>query len=147
MDDLDRAIINELQVGIAICERPFAALADGFGINEAEMIGRLQDLLDDGMLSRFGPMYHAEKLGGGLTLAALKVPQADFERVTALVNAHPEVAHNYARDHDLNMWFVVATDDPGRVDSVLAEIERESGLRVFNFPKREEFYVGLRLAV
>jgi hypothetical protein len=39
-------------------------------------------------------MYHAERLGGGLSLVAMKIPPGDFERVAGIVNAMPEVAHN-----------------------------------------------------
>jgi DNA-binding Lrp family transcriptional regulator len=143
MDTIDRLIVNELQIGVPICERPYAEVAARLGISEQVLIDRLQKLLDDGLLSRFGPMYHAERLGGALTLAALKVPAADFAWVTELVNAHPEVAHNYARDHELNMWFVLGTEAPQRIAEVIAMIEQETGLRVYNMPKLEEFYVGL----
>ncbi len=92
-------------------------------------------------------MYHAERLGGGLTLAAMQVPPERYEAVAAQVNAHPEVAHNYAREHRLNMWFVLATEAPHRIGEVLAEIERETGCTVLDLPKRAEFHIGLRLAV
>ena len=147
MDATDRAIINELQNGFPICERPYADVAARLGIDEQELIDRVQALLDAGALSRFGPMYHAERLGGALTLAALSVPEAEYERVAALVNAHPEVAHNYAREHALNMWFVLATETPQRIDAVIAAIAQETGLKVYNMPKLEEFYVGLRFEI
>ncbi len=147
MDDLDRHIINELQGGLPVCERPFAEVASKLGISEDDLIERLEVLLNDGMLSRFGPMFHAERLGGGLTLAAIAVPDARFEEVTDLVNEHTEVAHNYARDHKLNMWFVLATETPERISEVISEIESETGLDVVNMPKQEEYYIGLRLAV
>jgi DNA-binding Lrp family transcriptional regulator len=147
MDIIDRKIINELQAGLPVCEAPYAEAAATLGLDESELIDRLRALLDAGYLSRFGPMYHAERLGGGLTLAALHVPEADFERVTHQVNAFPEVAHNYARDHYLNMWFVLATETPERIDEVLGAIERETGLKVYNMPKRDEFFVGLRFEV
>ena len=89
-------------------------------------------------------MYHAEKLGGALTLAAIAVPEARFDAVAEQVNAHAEVAHNYAREHHLNMWFVLATEQPGRIEEVIAEIEAETGLTVYNMPKREEYFIGLR---
>lgn len=147
MDAVDRAIVNDLQAGIAVSERPYAEAAARLGLSEPELLARLQALLDRCVLSRFGPMYHAERLGGALTLAAMKVPAADFERVTAIVNGFPEVAHNYEREHALNMWFVLATDDPTRIDAVIAEIERATGYTVYNLPKLEEFYVGLRFEV
>jgi DNA-binding Lrp family transcriptional regulator len=144
LDALDRAIINELQGGFPICDRPYAVAAERLGTGEDELIRRLDALLEDGLLTRFGPLYHAERLGGGLTLAAMKIPPADFERVAALVNAHPEVAHNYEREHALNMWFVLATGTPERIGAVIGEIERETGYPVCNLPKLEEFFVGLR---
>jgi len=63
------------------------------------------------------------------------------------VNAHPEVAHNYAREHKLNMWFVLSVEQPERIKEVIAEIEAETGLPVYDMPKQEEFYVGLRVEV
>jgi len=147
MDAVDRAIVNDLQAGIAVSERPYAEAAARLGLSESELLARLQTLLDRRVLSRFGPMYHAERLGGALTLAAMKVPAEDFERVAAIVNGFPEVAHNYAREHAFSMWFVLATDDPARIDAVIAEIEQATGYTVYNLPKREEFYVGLKLEV
>lgn len=144
MDDIDRAIVNALQGGFPLSERPYAQAAQAIGIDETELLTRLERLLADGVLSRFGPMYHAERLGGALTLAALRAPEAEFERVAEIVNAFPEVAHNYAREHEFSMWFVLATETPERRAEVIGEIERATGLRVYDFPKREEYYVGLR---
>ena len=144
MDDIDRRIINRLQGGFPICEHPSREAARELGIGEEELIERLKRMLEDRRLSRFGPMYHAEKLGGGLSLCAMAIPEEKFEAVAEQVNAFPEVAHNYARDHQLNMWFVLATETPERIEEVLEEIERVTGYRVYNMPKLEEFYVGLR---
>lgn len=144
LDATDRRIVNALQGGFPLSERPYAEAAAGLGLTEAELLARLQRLLANGTLSRFGPMYHAERLGGGLTLAAMQVAPDDFERVAAIVNAFPEVAHNYEREHALNMWFVLATETPERINQVIAAIERDTGHTVYNLPKREEFFVGLR---
>ena len=147
LDDADRRIVNRLQDGLPLVERPYAAVAAELDLSEGELLYRLERLLEDGVLSRFGPMYHAERLGGGLTLAALEVPEADYERVTAAVNAFPEVAHNYRREHRLNMWFVLATETPERIGETIEAIEAATGLAVFNMPKQEEFHVRLHLPV
>lgn len=147
MDELDRAIINQLQGGFPLCDRPYAAVAQQLGCSESELLARLERLLRDKVLSRFGPMYHAERLGGGLSLAAMKIPPEDFERVAGIVNAMPEVAHNYARDHALNMWFVLATETPQGQSEALARIERESGYPVCNMPKIKEYFVGLKFQI
>ena len=147
MDAVDRAIVNGLQGGFPVSDRPYAEVAAQLDLTEDELIRRLDALVENGTLTRFGPMYHAERLGGALTLAAMKIPAADFERVAGIVNGFPEVAHNYAREHPLNMWFVLATETPERIDEVIAEIGRATGYKVYNMPKLAEFYVGLRFTV
>lgn len=145
MDAVDRQIINRLQDGFPVCQFPYREIAEQLQLGEQELLMRLQVLLDEGILSRFGPMYHAEQMGGALTLAALKVPDSRFEAVADIVNAFPEVAHNYARHHVLNMWFVIATEQPQQVEAVIQAIASQTGLSVFNMPKIDEYFVGLKL--
>lgn len=145
IDDTDKKLIDRLQAGLPIVEEPFAAIASEVDLEEDEVIRRVQNLLDRKILSRFGPMYDAVRLGGGLTLAAMAVPKDRFDEVVELVNAHPEVAHNYRRDHHLNMWFVLATERPERIEIVLADIQDETGLDVIDLPKEQEYFLDLRL--
>jgi DNA-binding Lrp family transcriptional regulator len=146
MDDIDRRLINALQGGFPVWERPYAEVGSRLGLNEDDVIARLERLVEDGALSRFGPMYDAERLGGGLTLAAMAVPEERFEEVAAIVNGFPEVAHNYERTQELNMWFVVATERPERIGEVLRQIEAATGLAVLDLPKLEEYFLELRLS-
>jgi DNA-binding Lrp family transcriptional regulator len=129
-----------------VSERPFHDAGALLGLAEDELIARVQRLLEEGVLTRFGPLYQAERLGGAYALAAMRVPRADFERVAAAVNALPEVAHNYEREHAFNMWFVLATETGDGIARAAGRIERETGLPVYLMPKREEFFVGLKFA-
>ena len=146
LDELDRAVINRLQGGFPVCDRPYATAADSVGTDEATLIGRLGDLLADGTLTRFGPMFDVERMGGAFSLCALAAPRDDFDRITALVNAHPEVAHNYERDHALNMWFVMACVSREDIPRVLADIEAETGCTVYDFPREAEYFIELKLS-
>ncbi|MDO8330649.1 MAG: AsnC family transcriptional regulator [Fluviicoccus sp.] len=139
----DRALINRLQRGLPIVPQPYAAVAAELGLTEADLLARLQHLLDTGILSRFGPMFQIERAGGRFTLAAIAVPPERFEEVAAVVNAFPEVAHNYQRTHALNMWFVVATATPEQCADTLRRIEAATGLPVRDMPKEREFRVHL----
>lgn len=147
MDKIDRAIVNTLQQEFPLSERPFAEAAALLGLRESDLIERVETMLEDRVLTRFGPLFQAERLGGAYALAAMRVPRDDFERVAAAVNALPEVAHNYERDHDFNMWFVLATETADGIARAVERIERETGLHVYLMPKREEFFVGLNLPV
>jgi DNA-binding Lrp family transcriptional regulator len=146
MDDTDRRLINALQGDFPVCDRPYAEVGERLGLSEEEVMARLERLLEGGVLSRFGPMYDAERLGGGLTLAAMAVPEERFDEVAAIVNGFPEVAHNYERTHELNMWFVLATGRPDRIAEVLSDIKATTGLAVHNLPKIEEYFLELKLS-
>ncbi|MDH3194711.1 MAG: Lrp/AsnC family transcriptional regulator [Hyphomicrobiales bacterium] len=147
LNRIDRQLLKHLQDGIAVEQHPFRAVARDLGISEEDVIARIQRLLDDGTLTRFGPLFNADEMGGAFCLCAMSVPSARFEAVAFTVNAFPEVAHNYERAHRLNMWFVLACEKPNRIAAVAAEIEAETGLAVLLFPKEAEFYVGLRVPV
>ncbi len=145
LSDIDRQILATLQGDFPICERPYAEAAAQLGIGEAELLARLESLLADKVLTRFGPMFQIEEMGGAFVLAALAVPEARYEEVTALVNALPQVAHNYRREHQLNMWFVLATESKAGIADAIAQIEHDTGLPVYAFPKEREFFVEMKL--
>lgn len=147
LSQLDKGLINLLQHGLPVCERPFLQIAQELNSSEDEIIEHLNQLLESKVLSRFGPMFDAACLGGAFTLAALSVPDEDFEKVTEQVNSFEQIAHNYRRDHAFNMWFVIATESQEEIDQVIEKIEEKTQLSVLNTPKLEEFYVGLYLPV
>jgi DNA-binding Lrp family transcriptional regulator len=146
-DPTERAIINGLQGGFPLTSRPFRAAGAALGLSEGELIEGLEHLLESGKLSRFGPLWNAERLGGEVCLAAMAVPAERFDAVAEAVNAYPEIAHNYERTHALNMWFVVAAERAERIGEVIAAIERDTGLKVYPMPKQREFFVGFRAEV
>ncbi|MCK9284412.1 MAG: AsnC family transcriptional regulator [Rhodocyclaceae bacterium] len=145
LDATERAIINALQGDFPICDRPYAQAAATLGLSEEELLERLGDLLLRGVLTRFGPMFQIERMGGAFCLAALAVPEARFNAIAAQVNAFPQVAHNYRREHALNMWFVLATESADAIADTARAIEMASGLPVFLFPKEREYFVEMKL--
>ncbi|RDH85749.1 MAG: AsnC family protein [endosymbiont of Galathealinum brachiosum] len=147
MHEHDRIIINQLQGGFPICENPWGELEKTLDIPADEIITRVERMKSEGLLSRFGPMYHAEKMGGGLTLAAMKVNKQRYDEVTEIVNSFAEVAHNYEREHELSMWFVIATETPEQIQQVIEKIEQKTGIRVYNMPKKQEFFLNLKFEI
>lgn len=143
LDTVDRQLINLLQKGMPVCAQPFVRVGQSLELPEHEVLARLQRLLDIGILSRFGPMYQIERAGGRFTLAAIAVPPERFDEIAEIVNAFPEVAHNYERTHTLNMWFVLGTETPGRCADTIKRIEQATGLPVLDMPKQREFRVQL----
>lgn len=145
LDDRDRMLIDRLQDGIALVPRPYAMLASETGLSETEIVGRIQRYLDEGLLSRFGPMFNVDRMGGAFCLCAIAAPKDRFDAVADQVNAFPQVAHNYQREHRLNMWFVLATETADEITETAEAIERETGLDVLLFPKEAEYFIGLKV--
>ncbi|OAJ47343.1 Lrp/AsnC family transcriptional regulator [Pseudomonas marginalis] len=147
MDDLDRRLINRLQRGLPLVRQPWQPVAEELHSSPGELLDRLHVLLEDDVLTRFGPMFDIERLGGAFTLAALAVPEPRFYAVAAQLNALPQVAHNYRRDHRWNMWFVLACASEAELAATLSRIEALTGLAVLNLPKEQTYHVGVYFPV
>ena len=141
----DAHLVERLHGDLPLTDTPFADVAAELGSSEAVVLERLQTLLADGTLTRFGPLFQIERAGGMFVLAAMDVPEHRFDAVTAQVNALSEVAHNYRREHALNMWFVLGTETPTAATAAIERIEADTGLPVLAFPKEREFFVELKL--
>lgn len=134
MDGIDRRILNLLQNGLPVCDRPYLALAGQAGVTEEELIARVARLKDDGIIRRISAFFQPAALGYRSTLCAAKVPEGDLERVAAAINAFPQVTHNYLRDNDqYNVWFTVIAEGEEGVSSTVQEIEQAAGVEVCDF--------------
>lgn len=146
LDATDRTLINRLQEGLPLTSAPFDGIAAELGITVDDLLARLERMKDIGAITRFGPFFDAAAMGGAFCLCAMAVPEADFEEVTEQVNAFAQVAHNYQREHRLNMWFVLATETSEGIAEAADAIECETGITVLRFPKLQEFFIGFRVA-
>lgn len=146
LDAIDKALVNRLQDDLPLVERPFAAIAGELGLGETALLDRLHRLRELGIVTRFGPFFDVERMGGAYCLCAMAVPADRFDEVAEQVNSHVEVAHNYERAHRLNMWFVLAAETPEAIEVAACAIEAETGLEVLRFPKLREFFIGFRVA-
>ncbi len=145
LSDLERRLINAYQGDIPLDPEPFMRIAENLGVTSEEVQQTLRRLLDKGVLTRFGPLYNIEKADGSFSLCALKVPEHRFDEVADQVNGYAQVAHNYQREHEWNMWFVLATEDYQELEQVFEDIKKVTGCPGLNLPKQTEFFVGLKL--
>ncbi len=142
LDATDRHLLDEFQQDLPVCERPWAWMAERLGIGEDEVIRRLRRLQDAGLVSRVGPVFRPNRIGVS-TLVALRVPEQRLDEVAAWISALPEVNHNYEREHDFNLWFVVTADDSEHLCSVLARIQRHTRLELLELPMLEDYFIDL----
>ena len=118
---IEQRLLNEFQHDFPLVKRPFLAIGEQLGIAENEVIARLEHLSAQGVVSRVGPVFSPGCIGAS-TLAALAVPPEKLDEIAAWINALPEVNHNYEREHQFNLWFVVTAPNQAWLDEVLENI-------------------------
>ncbi len=142
LDDLDRAILNEIQSHFPLAPRPYAEMGSKVGASEAEVLRRVQALYDAGVIRRIGANFTSRKLGYTSTLCAARVPPEDLERFAAVVNRYPGVTHNYLRKHRYNVWFTLIAESEARLAEILEEIREASGVaELLSLPATEVFKI------
>lgn len=142
MKDLEKSLLDDFQRDFPLTPRPYAEIARRLGVGEDEVIAALARLAEDGVVSRVGAVFRPHRVGAS-TLAAMTVPEERIEEVAELVNGYREVNHNYQRDHRVNLWFVITAPERERVEQVIAEIGRRTGLRVLDLPMIEDYHLDL----
>lgn len=142
LSPLDCALLNQVQKGFPLEERPFAVIAQHLGMSENAVLERLQQLDAEGVISRFGAVFEPNTVGAS-TLAALTVPPEHIRETAELVNAMPGVNHNYLREHEFNLWFVITGRNREELTGSLADIERKTGYPMLDLPMEQAYHIDL----
>lgn len=144
LDQKDRLILNEIQRNFPITHRPFLALARKLKLREKEIVERVQKLKDAGIIRRIGASFSARAVGFTSTLCAAKVPGKKVEKFVAVVNTYPGVTHNYEREGDYNIWFTLIAPSRKRIDRILTEISRKTGVKeILELPALKTFKIAV----
>ncbi|PGF15668.1 heme biosynthesis protein [Natrinema sp. CBA1119] len=146
IDDVDAALIDGYQSGFPIEARPFRRVAADLGIEESAAVDRVRTLREAGIVRRFGAVLNPPVIGSS-TLAAVRAPADRFDEISTVINEYRQVNHNYARDHEWNMWFVVTAGSREARDEILADIEARTGCDVLNLPMLTDYYIDLEFPV
>ena len=142
LDWLDRRLLDAYQRDFPICEMPFAEIATRLHCRANEVLQRLAVLERRGVVSRVGPVFAPGRIGAS-TLAAMAVPGARLESVAEWVNRHWAVNHTYEREHEFNLWFVLAAPNAGELYETLADIRRRTGLEVLDLRLERTYDIEL----
>ena len=148
LDDLDKAILNEIQSHFPIVSRPYAEVGGRVGAPEAEVVRRVQAMMDSGVIRRIGANFTSRKLGYTSTLCAAHVPEELLERFVEVVNRYPGVTHNYLRANDFNVWFTFIAPSMAEIEAKLTEIALETGVtEILNLPATAVFKIKAQFEV
>ncbi len=143
---LQQQIINDFQRDFPLCSSPFNALAKQYNVDENDILQAITDLQNKGILSRLGPVFDHKKAGAS-TLVAIKVPEKQIDKIAGIINQFEQVNHNYAREHDFNLWFVVTDKDSASLNQTLKTIEEKIGFSLLVLPMEASYHIDLSFKV
>lgn len=146
LSETERRIVNAYQHDFPLHPRPFAEIGEKLGMSEGKVLKIVGDLRERGVLSRVGAVI-APNRAGASTLAAMAVPADRLEDIAGMVSKHPEVNHNYEREHALNLWFVVTGSTREAVLETLGRIAAETGLVPLELPLVKAYHIDLGFQV
>lgn len=136
------ALLNNWQHDFPLEREPFATIAALAGASVDDVLAGYAAARLDGSLSRIGGVF-AGGAGGAAMLCAMAVPAERLAEVAALVSAHPGVNHNYEREHEINLWFVLTAPDAFSLAVALAGLEATTGLRALRLPMQRPYRIDL----
>jgi DNA-binding Lrp family transcriptional regulator len=134
LDETDRRIIRATQAGLPLVPRPYHAVAEQLGLSPDEVMARIEDMLEFGIIRRIGLVPNHYRLGytaNGMTV--WDVPDERVDELGARIGALDAVSHCYHRprhppDWPYNLFAMVhgrSRDDVERQASVIAGILAE----------------------
>ena len=128
METLDRKILEIIQDGFPLEERPYAALGRRLGISEEDVFEHVEGLRKSGVIRRLGGVYDSRRLGYISRLCAGVVPEGNLDGFAAAADKIPAITHNYIRSHAYNVWFTVIARSEAEIQETVRGLEAETAL-------------------
>jgi len=142
LDEVDRAVLNEIQTDFPLTPRPYKVLGDRLGLSEDVFLNRVRRLREIGVIRRIGGNFYSHRLGYTSTLCAARVPQEKLAGFIEAVNRFEGVTHNYIRNHDLNVWFTFIATSMEEIENHLVDLARAVGVtEIYNLPAERIFKI------
>lgn len=144
MDLVDRKILNVIQTRFPLMEKPFAAVGEEIGIPESEVIERVADMKSKNVVRQISAIFDTRRLGYKTTLVAMRLPADELDAAAQVINEHPGVSHNYARNGHFNLWFTLAVPPyEDLAESVEAMAQRTNAETYRLMPTIKFFKIGV----
>lgn len=146
MDDLDKELLNVLQMNLPLSPTPYAVMGERLGLPEAEVIARVAALKQARVLRQVSAIFDTRRIGYRSSLVAMRVAPERLPEAARIINEHPGVSHNYERNHEFNLWFTVAVPPPSTVEEHVNALDEKAGAEATRILQTLKlFKIGVKL--
>ena len=134
LTEIDRYLIAAIQEGLPLVAHPYAAVGARLGLSESEVMQRLNQLLDAGIIKRLGVVVRHRALGyRANAMVVWDIPDHDVERVGERLAAEECITLCYQRprrlpDWPYNLFCMIHGRERSTVLQRLAQIIKSHGL-------------------
>lgn len=139
---LEQYLLNNFQHDFPLSSKPFNEIAESLNIEPEVVIATFKKLQASGAISRVGPVIKPNIIGASV-LAALAVPEDELLETANLISTYPEVNHNYEREHEFNLWFVITATDQLHLNSIMDDIIESTGFPLLRLPLLDAYHIDL----
>ena len=144
MDLVDRKILNIIQTRFPLVEMPFAEIGDEVELPEEEVIERIGELKGKNVVRQISAIFDTRRLGYKTTLVAMRLPADELDAAAQIINVHPGVSHNYARNGHFNLWFTVAVPPYEDLAETVEDMAKRTGAESYRLmPTIKFFKIGV----
>lgn len=144
LDLTDRQLLNIIQSSFPLVEEPFQHIGHALEVPEAEVISRIQSLKDRHVVRQISAIFDTRRLGYKSVLVAMRFPPDRLDAGARLINEHPGVSHNYARNGPFNLWFTVAVPPSESLEATVEDMARRGGAEAYRLmPTIRFFKIGV----
>ena len=144
LDSVDRELLNILQSSFPLAERPFDVVGGQLGIGPDEVIGRVEVLKQKNVVRQISAIFDTRKLGYKTVLVAMRYPPDQLDAGAHVINEHPGVSHNYARNGPFNLWFTLAVPPYESLEQTIEEMAQKTGAEGYRLmPTIRFFKIGV----
>lgn len=134
----DQCLLGAIQSGLPLVERPYEAIGQLIGQNENEVISRLQSMIDQGVIKRFGLIVRHHELGfNANAMVVWDIDDCEVDAVAARIIKHDFITLCYRRprrlpDWPYNLFCMIHGRDRKTVMAQINEVTLAAGLQKIN---------------
>ena len=140
MDLTDRQLLNIIQSAFPLVDEPYLDIGNQLEISEPEVIERTKRLKKMNVVRQISAIFDTRRLGYKTTLVAMRFPPETLDRGAKVINQHPGVSHNYARNGNFNLWFTLAVPPSESLEETIEDMAKRTDAEAFRMMSTIRFF-------